>query len=313
MQTLEGKVAVVTGAASGIGRGLAGRFAAEGMRVVLADIEEPALARAVDELRADGAEAVGVPTDVSQPASVEALADSAFDTYGAVHVVCNNAGVAAVSDWGALRPGGAPAPLWEHDLESWHWTFGVNFWGVVHGVRTFVPRLLDQGEQAHIVNTGSVLGFHGGPDLAIYGATKFAVVRLSEALHLQLRQLDAPIHVSVLCPGMVHTRSYDAERNRPAALSGALSGTLAATPDATLAATLDATPEAEPEAEPGYRERQRAVERRAAADGMTPAEVAAHVVEAIHERRFYVFTHDDADAPIRERVQRILERRNPDE
>ena len=291
MQEFRGRVAVVTGAASGIGRGLAGRFAEEGMRVVLADVERPALDAAVGELRDAGHEVLGVLTDVSDPRAVEELAERAFDEFGAVHILCNNAGVAARGDWGALYSGDRPRPVWEHPLEDWHWTFGVNLWGVVHGIRSFVPRLVvqaERGEESHIVNTASVLSFQGAGDLVIYGATKFAVGRITESLYLQLRALGVPIGVSALCPGGVGTRSYDAERNRPDALRA---GSLPS--DAGAGARRDVVAER-------FREQ------------MPPTEVADHVVRGIREQRLYIFTHDDADEAIRHRTTSIIERRNPD-
>ena len=217
MQDFEGKVAVVTGAASGIGRGLAQRFAEEGMRVVLADVEAGALDAAVAELRDAGHEVRGEQVDVSSQPSVEALAQAAFAAWGGVHVVCNNAGVAAVNDWGSLHPEGG-VPMWDLTLDDWRWTYGVNFWGVVHGIRAFTPLLLEQGEPAHIVNTGSVQSFQGGTSLVAYSSTKFAVGRITEALQMQLSELGSPVRAHLLCPGGVATRSYLAERNRPSEL-----------------------------------------------------------------------------------------------
>ena len=205
MEDFEGKVAVVTGAASGIGRGLAQRFAEEGMRVVLADVEADALDAAVAELRDAGHEVRGEQVDVSSQPSVDALAQAAFEAWGGVHVVCNNAGVAAVNDWGSLHPEGG-VPMWDLTLDDWRWTYGVNFWGVVHGIRAFTPLLLEQGEPAHIVNTGSVQSFQGGTSLVAYSSTKFAVGRITEALQMQLSELGSPV------------RAHLAERNRPTAL-----------------------------------------------------------------------------------------------
>ncbi|HWC29553.1 MAG TPA: SDR family NAD(P)-dependent oxidoreductase, partial [Dehalococcoidia bacterium] len=180
MQNFEGKVAVVTSAASGIGRALAERFANEGMRVVLADVEEPALETAVRELTQAEHEVIGVQTDVSKRESVEELARQAIDAFGKVHVLCNNAGV-----------GGGRGLLWEMTLNDWEWTFGVNFWGVLYGIRTFVPLMLSHGEEGHVVNTASMAGITpgGGP----YGVTKHAVVALSEGLYLNLRMIQAKI------------------------------------------------------------------------------------------------------------------------
>ena len=289
MDDFRGKAAVVTGAASGIGLGLARRFAAEGMRVVLADVEEQALDAAVAELRAAGGDAIGVAADVSSPDSVEALAREAVRACGAVHVVCNNAGVAVANDWASLRPDGG-APLWELTPEDWRWTWGVNVLGVVHGIRSFVPILLAQGEPAHVVNTGSVLSFHGGADLAAYGASKFAVGRVTEALHLQLAARGAPVRAHLLCPGGAATRSYLAERNRPPALRN---------PD---------PPPAEAPLLALARERTGARMERL----MSPDAVAARALEGLRAGRFYIFTHgDEADAAIRARADRILAREHP--
>lgn len=289
MNKFAGNVAVVTGAASGIGQGLATRFAEEGMRVVLADIEEPALETAIGVLADAGHEVLGVPTDVSDPKSVDELAQSALEAYGAIHVVCNNAGVAAVNDWASLQPGHS-TPVWELTLDDWRWTYSVNFWGVVNGIRTFTPLLLNQGEPAHIVNTGSVLSFQGGADLVAYGSTKFAVGRVSEALHLQLRELDAPVRVHLLCPGGVATHSYTAERNRPPHLHN---------PTPSLA-------------ELKLFEQARTQTGENMGINMPPSEVAAKVIEGIRGGHFYIFTHEDSfDAPIRARMERILKRNDP--
>jgi NAD(P)-dependent dehydrogenase (short-subunit alcohol dehydrogenase family) len=204
VEALTGRTAVVTGAASGIGRAMVERFAAEGMRVVLADIEPGALAEATDALVAAGADAIGVPTDVTDLASVQALAERAFQTYGRVHVLCNNAGVAL---WGGLESA---------THRDWQWAIGVNLWGVIHGVEAFVPRMIAQKEPGHVVNTASMAGLVATAGLGIYNTTKYAVVGLSETLAKDLKPYG--IGVSVLCPMGVTTRIRESERNRPAAL-----------------------------------------------------------------------------------------------
>lgn len=282
MRTFEGRVAVVTGAASGMGRAFAERFAQAGMRVVLADVEEHALQQTVQTLRQREYDVLGVVTDVANPTAVEELAHETLDAYGKVHVVCNNAGVATEHEVQQLL-GGETRPLWEEPLRDWQWTFAVNFWGVVHGIRTFVPLLLAQGEEGHIVNTASTAGLTSGAALPIYGASKHAVVRLSEALHLQLAQRQAPVKVSVLCPGGVRTRIALAERNRPETGLG----------------------------EPAQRAREQAWAALIGERGLEPEAVAEQVFQAIAEERFYILTHPEVDRAIRTRFENLLARRNP--
>ncbi len=206
MNELTGKVAVITGGASGIGFGMAQAFAAEGMKLVLADIEGDALADAAGKLRAEGADVLDVVTDVSDEGQVLDLATTTFSHFGTAHLICNNAGVT-----------GAAGAIWEIGQAGWDWTFGVNFWGVIHGIRAFVPRLIEQGE-GHIVNTASVAGLKALPFAGPYTATKHAVVGVSEDLALELMMLGAPVRVSVLCPGFIKTRLVESERNWPAEL-----------------------------------------------------------------------------------------------
>jgi len=263
-----GRVAVITGAASGIGFGLAERFAAEGMKLVLADIEERALAAAAERLRAPGRELIAVRCDVSQPEEVERLAEQAMNAFDAVHVVCNNAGVADTSG----------AAVWEASLEDWQWVMGVNLWGVVHGVRTFVPILLRQ-EEGYVVNTASVAGLVPGA-LGSYSVTKHAVVALSESLRSELAAVNAHVGVSVLCPSAVATRIMEADRNRPSGPRGALPTN--SSPTQIL-------------------ERL----RRIIATSTPPSEIAASVVEAMRAGRFYVLPHPAVLEQVRGRVQAI--------
>lgn len=204
MKEFSGKVAVITGGASGIGLAMAKRFAAEGMRIVLGDIEEPALDKAVTELRRGGVDVLGVPTDVADHSAVVSLKDRTLEHFGAVHLVCNNAGVVGRS-------------IIESPMEVWEWVLGVNLMGVVHGCNVFLPVLVEQGE-GHIVNTGSIAGLRGNAILGIYCTTKFAVVGLSESLHEELVAAGSNVKVSVLCPGFVQTRIAHSERNAPAHL-----------------------------------------------------------------------------------------------
>jgi NAD(P)-dependent dehydrogenase (short-subunit alcohol dehydrogenase family) len=284
VREFEGKVAVVTGAASGMGRAFAERFAEEGMRVVLADVEADALDAAVRDLRAREHEVLGVPTDVASLAEVEALAAATLEAYGGVHVVCNNAGVAGDLDFLGERG----APLWERSTELWDWTFGVNVRGVVHGIKVFVPIMLDQDEPGHVVNTASMAGLLGGSAAGIYGATKHAVVRISEALYYQLQERDAQVHASVLCPGIINTRIFSSARNRPEAMW--------------------ASDERPPEAELD--------DRIAAGDanfahGLPPAQVADQLLEAIREQQFWVLTPDVPLDRVEARTQHIVAGANP--
>jgi NAD(P)-dependent dehydrogenase (short-subunit alcohol dehydrogenase family) len=278
MKDFSDRVAVVTGAASGIGRALAERFAAEGMKVVLADVEEPALAAAERELSQAGAMAVGQRTDVSKPAEVEALAERAYREFGAVHVLCNNAGVAP--------PGG---PSWERTLADWQWVLGVNLWGVIHGVRTFLPRMLAGGEEGHIVNTASMAGLVSIPMLTIYNVTKHAVVTFSESVYLELQAAGAKVGVSVLCPGMVDTNISDSDRNRPPELQNE---------------------GGDPEQTPQQQATRQIMEQMLKA-GMKPAAVADQVLNAIRDGKFYILTHPELKDGIRRRMENILAEANP--
>lgn len=267
MEELRDKVVVVTGAASGIGRAMATAFAGEGARVVLADVEAEGLAVAARELEAGGARALAVPTDVTRAADVEALAARATDVFGAVHVVCNNAGVAITGH------------VWEHTVEDWEWVLGVNLWGVIHGVRAFVPRFIAQGA-GHVVNTASVAGLTSAPFMGVYNVTKHGVVTLSETLARELMMVDAPVGVSVLCPGFVQTRILESKRNRPVRLT---------------AGAERERPE----------EMAEAVQARIR-EGLPPAVVAQHVVDAVRANRFYVLTHVEYADAIRERLEDVL-------
>lgn len=254
MEQLDGRVAVVTGGASGIGRALARRFVADGMRVVLADVEVEPLAETVAELQAGGAAAVGVETDVAVAAEVEAVRDRALAEFGAVHVVCNNAGVGGGS-------------MVDAPLELWEWTIGVNLMGVVHGVHAFLPLLLEQDE-GHVVNTASLAGLGGVAGLGIYCTTKFAVVGLSESLFHDLAARGSNVGVSVLCPGFVQTRIGDSVRNAPDSVS-------------EWAKSEDARATAE-------------FARALTGAGIAPEVVAGAVRDAIVDRTFFVVPHEHA-------------------
>ncbi|HKA03557.1 MAG TPA: SDR family NAD(P)-dependent oxidoreductase [Acidimicrobiales bacterium] len=270
MELTAGKVAVVTGAGSGIGRALAERFARSGLNIVLADIQADALSKAADDVASLGVETLAVATDVSVPADLDALAAATLDRFGAVHLVCNNAGVAGKAD------------PWFGPLSSWQWVMNVNFWGVVHGIRAFLPHLLGGG---HIVNTASVAGLFPG-FAPSYDASKHAVVAITEDLFNDLRTAGLPIGVSVLCPGWVRTGILDAERNWPASLGDV-------PPDGPRAAVAHHV--------------QRAID-----EGATPAAVADAVAEAVQTDRFWVIPHQDFLEIAVERWHRVADRLDPE-
>jgi NAD(P)-dependent dehydrogenase (short-subunit alcohol dehydrogenase family) len=273
MKDLKGKVAAVTGAASGLGRAMALAFAGEGMKLALADVDEKGLAETLDAVRHKGADGLSVKLDVSRGEEVEDFARRAAAELRSVHVVCNNAGVS---------PLGA---AWENTLDEWRWILGVNLWGVIHGVRAFAPRLIAQGE-GHIVNTASVAGLICPPGSGAYNVTKHAVVALSETLHHDLRERGAGVGVSVLCPAYVPTGIANSERNRPAdVVPSKMSNETAA---------------------------RTAMLRKAVASGRLSADdVAAAVVRAVKDERFYVLTHPRIKGAIRARMEDILEERAP--
>jgi NAD(P)-dependent dehydrogenase (short-subunit alcohol dehydrogenase family) len=260
VEELRDKVAVITGGASGIGRALAARFATEGMHLVLADVEAAPLAAAVADLGAGGTPVIGVVADVADAGDVAAVRDRALDEFGAVHVVCNNAGVAG----GGIL--GAP-------LELWRWTVGVNLWGVIHGVHTFLPLLLEQDE-GHIVNTASLAGLHGVPGLGVYCTTKAAVVGLSESLWHDLHGLGSRVGVSVLCPGFVQTQIGESARNAPGSLD-----------EWRASETGEVT---------------RQLANAMAQAGIPPEAVAEEVLRAVLEQRFYVVPHERAAIKVTE-------------
>ena len=274
MKDFKDKVAVITGAASGIGRALADRCVQEGMKAVLADVEAEPLATAEASLKASGATVLAVQTDVSQARDVEALAQKTMEAFGAVHVLCNNAGV------------GTEAAVWESTLAEWEWVVGVNLWGVIHGVRVFVPLMLAQDAECHIVNTASMAGLIAGPGLGAYKVTKHGVVTLSETLHHELAERGAKVKVSVLCPGIVNTRIMESARNRPGDL-----------------------PPTGPRG-PASEERWEAL-RRLVPAGMPAAQVADAVFEALRKDRFYILTHPEGKEAVRTRMEDILQERNP--
>ena len=285
MQDFAGKTAVVTGAASGIGRALADTFSKLGMRLVLADLDEGPLGAAVDALKSRGVEAIGVRTDVTRAESVDALAREAVAAFGKVHVLCNNAGVGAHED----------VPIWELPLSDWRWVYAVNVFGVIHGIRAFVPGMLAHGEDGHVVNTSSG---NGGltlvPSTPIYSASKASVSSLTETLHLQLVQRKAKIRAHVLYPGphLVASNIFEAASHRQAEFAREV-------PQVAPKVTLDTL---------------RGMAKQAGFDLQTtqPAEVAEQVLAGLRSDAFYILpASPDGDARFKERVENVLARRNP--
>jgi NAD(P)-dependent dehydrogenase (short-subunit alcohol dehydrogenase family) len=277
MESLQGKTAVVTGGASGMGRAFSERFAKAGMRVVLADIEAGALDAAIEELRDGGAEAIGVRTDVSSEADMRALAARAIAEYGAVHVVCLNAGVA-----------GGNGPIETLTAADWQWTFGVNLWGIVHGVGAFLPHLKEHGD-GHIVITASIAGLTSFPGAAPYNTTKHAAIAIAETMFAELRDAGSTVGVSCLCPGIVRTRIIDSERNRPEELRRPL---VPAEPTDDQLQMHKAVLEVFGEAKP-------------------PREVADLVHDAVVDKRFWIFTDEVYTPSIVERLDSIRDRVDP--
>lgn len=282
MQDVEDRVAVVTGAASGIGLATAHRFAEAGMRVVLADIEAEPLAAAESAIKATGATVLAVPTDVASPDAVAELADAAFATFGNVHVLFNNAGVAATAATLRLR-------AWEGSLADWSWTLGVNLMGVVHGTRAFVPRMLEHGDEGHIVNTASMAGLLTAANP--YHVSKHGVVCFTEGLYRDLREMGSRLSASVVCPGLINTRILDAERNRA--------------DDAGARTDLSTLRSEVREFAAGFAAALEA--------GYPPEVVADQVLDGIRADRFYVFpAQPEIVALVDDRMAGIQERRNPD-
>lgn len=266
-----GKVAVITGAGSGIGRALVERCVAEGMSVVAADVEQGALDETL-ELVADSP-AIGVRCDVARYHEVDQLADAAYDTFGAVHLLCNNAGV--------FQAG----LLWERTMADWEWVLGVNVWGIIHGIRSFVPRMIAQGGEGHVVNTSSLAGLVSNAFSGPYNVSKFAALGLSESLAHDLKVTGASIGASVLVPGSVNTRISDSTRNRPDALAAGLGAEDAAFVDKALA---DMT-----------------------STGADPATVAGLVLDAVRTDQFVIPTSPGYDAQIKTRAESLLAREAP--
>lgn len=269
MQNFEGKTAVITGGASGIGLAMAERFAAARMNVVLADIEENALKNAADAFAERQQPVLAHVTDTMRRDSIDSLFEAATQRFGNIHVLCNNAGVVS---------GGERVPVWEIADSDWEWVMGVNFYGVLYGLRAFVPHMLAHGESGHIVNTASVAAFMPGGDT--YGVSKHGVLCISEALHRDLA--DTPINASVLCPGWTNTKIAQAERNRPRAMNN---------PHNPEGKPLDVA--------------------NALENGRAPSEIADAVFEAIQHEQFYILPHQGWDAVALGRAQAMVDRGDP--
>ncbi|MEY4472742.1 MAG: hypothetical protein RL671_1046 [Pseudomonadota bacterium] len=278
MRDWNGKVAVITGAGSGMGAAMARLFAKAGMKVVVADIDLATAETVAAEIAAAGGEAIAVRCDVSSQDEVQTMADRAWDHFGTVNVLINNAGIV---------PSGRYRPIWEFPLEDWRWSFDVNMMGVVHGIRSFIPRMIREGVDGHVVTTASVAGLISGAGSPVYSASKHGAVRATEALYASLRDIGSPIGVTLLCPGLVNTNIYRSERNRPQDLA----------PEQGVA---EETPELQAIADNLYR------------SAITPEAVADMVLDAMDRRQFYLLTSDNYDNSIRERADAMLGRRNPE-
>ena len=277
MEEFNDRVAVITGAASGIGRAIAERCIQEGMKVVLADVEAGALARTEQTLNGRGVNVLAVRTDVSKADDVEILAMKALNAFGGVHLLFNNAGV------------GAGLTVWETTQNDWIWTLNVNLWGVLHGIRTFLPIMFAQEGESYIVNTSSIAGLMPYHAVAPYQVSKHAVVALSEKLFYDLGENASKIKVSVLCPGWVQTRILESDRNRPPEFQNDFA-------KRTINPEMEATMQAF----------QQAVE-----NGMPPGKVADHVFQAIQDNRFYILTHPEFMPLVKARLEAIMRGMNP--
>ncbi|MFX0069963.1 MAG: SDR family NAD(P)-dependent oxidoreductase [Candidatus Hermodarchaeota archaeon] len=264
MKEFKDKVAVITGAASGIGRGIANRAVKEGMKVVLADIEAEKLSQTEEELKNLGANVISVVTDVSKIEDIENLANKSLDNFGEVHLLCNNAGVSI------------PGIIWEYNLSDWKWIINVNLWGVIHGIHIFVPLMLKQDNECHIVNTASMAGLSSvNPGNSIYTVSKHGVVVLSESLSYELKQVNSKIRVSVLCPGFVNTNVADSERNRPSEFC-----------DSNFEPSVEKFIKIHPEYEEPVKLFFQTLK-----SGTSPDKVGDIVFQAIKNDEFYILTH----------------------
>ena len=280
MKDFHGRVAVITGAASGFGRAFAQKGAALGMKLVLADVQQEALAQVATELAQQGVDVLAVPCEVSDAEQIQALADAAMARFGAVHLLFNNAGV------------GTGGLVWESSVADWEWVLGVNLFGVIHGVRIFTPLMLacakqDPEYRGHIVNTASIAGLQNAPTMGVYNVSKHATVSLTETLFQDLRIIEAPIGVSLLCPYFVPTGIHQSARNRPAAMLN------------------------EGELTASQRAAQTFTEKAVTSGKVSAEQVAELTFDAVREDRFYIYSEQEPLAQVRKRMEDVLQSRNP--
>lgn len=275
MIEFKGKVAVITGAASGIGLAIAKRCASEGMKVVLADIEEASLLKAEGELKVFKTDLLLVVCNVSKEKDIQLLSKKTTETFGKIDLLFNNAGVST----GGL--------LWENSEADWKWVLGVNLFGVINSIKTFVPVMMKQNNECHIINTASIAGLTSAPGNSIYGVSKHGIINISETLYYELKLARAKIDVSVVCPGFVKTRLVDAERNRPEELK-----------------PLERV-------QSPQKKMINEMLNKGVLNGMSPEKVAEKIFEGIKTKKFYIFTDDDCKAMIKQRMEDIINEKNP--
>jgi len=276
MKDLNGKVAVITGGASGLGKAFAEKFGSAGMKLALADVEVPVLEETVANLRSTGIDAIGIPCDVSDAESVKNFSDSVFSEFGAAHLLCLNAGVAATG------------PIVESSLEEWKWVLGVNLYGIIHGLDAFLPQLVQQNE-GHVVMTASIAGHTSFANMASYNASKHATVTIAETLFAEMKEANLDVGVSCLCPGFVATNIFTSDRNKPEEVQTAL---------------------AEPPSEEEVTQREAALEW-LRANALQPGFVADLVHDAVVEKKFWIFTEESHTHAVKARHSEIQERRDP--
>ena len=276
MKDLNGKVAVITGGASGLGKAFAKRFGEAGMKLALADVEVPVLEETVAELRSNGIDVIGIPCDVSSAESMKEFSKEVLAEFGQVHLLCLNAGVAS---------GG---PIVESSLDQWRWVLGVNLYGIIHGLNAFLPELVEQNE-GHVVMTASIAGHTSFANMASYNASKHATVTIAETLFAEMKEAKSDVGVSCLCPGFVSTNIFTSDRNQPEGMQTSL---------------------AEPPSEEEVTQREAALEW-LRANALQPEFVADLVHEAVVEKQFWIFTEETHTQAVTARHKEIQERRDP--